>query len=80
MSALIQTDRLHLRLIDPDHDAADMLALLNEPGFIRHIADRGVRTLAQAYSERPVTLIRVIYALRDSKIRSFADAFRVRKS
>lgn len=48
MSAVIQTDRLHLRLIDPDHDAADMLALLNEPGFIRHIADRGVRTLAQA--------------------------------
>jgi len=48
MSAVIQTDRLHLRLIDPDHDAADMLALLNEPGFIRNIADRGVRTLAQA--------------------------------
>jgi RimJ/RimL family protein N-acetyltransferase len=48
MSAVIQTDRLHLRLIDPDHDAADMLALLNEPGFIRYIADRGVRTLAQA--------------------------------
>lgn len=39
-----------------------------------------VRTLAQAYSERPVTLIRVIYALRDSKIRSFADAFKLRKS
>lgn len=37
------------------------------------------RTLAQAYSERPVTLIRVIYALRDSKIRSFADAFKLRK-
>jgi hypothetical protein len=37
------------------------------------------RTLAQAYSERPVTLIRVIYALRDSKIRSFADAFRLKK-
>ncbi len=48
MSALIQTDRLQLRLIDPDRDAADMLALLNEPGFIRNIADRGVRTLAQA--------------------------------
>lgn len=42
--------------------------------------DRYVRTLAQAYSERPVTLIRVIYALRDSKIRSFADAFKLRKS
>ena|SRR5688572_13953029 len=38
-----------------------------------------VRTLAQAYNERPVTLIRVIYALRDSKIRSFADAFKLRK-
>jgi len=36
--------------------------------------------LAKAYEERPVTLIRIIYALRDSKIRSFADAFRVRKS
>ena len=39
-----------------------------------------VGVLAQAYEERPVTLIRIIYALRDSKIRSFADAFRVRKS
>lgn len=39
-----------------------------------------VRTLLQAYSERPVTLIRVIYALRDSKIRSFADAFKLRRS
>ena len=38
-----------------------------------------VRTLAQAYEERPVTLIRVIYALRDQKIRSFAEAFRLRK-
>lgn len=48
MSNLIQTERLHLRLMDPDRDAADMLALLNEPGFIRNIADRNVRTLAQA--------------------------------
>jgi hypothetical protein len=38
-----------------------------------------VRTLAQAYEERPVTLIRVIYALRDAKIRTFAEAFRLRK-
>lgn len=37
-----------------------------------------VRTLAQAYDERPVTLIRMIYALRDSRIRSFADAFKIR--
>lgn len=39
-----------------------------------------VATLAQAYEQRPVTLIRLIYALRDSKIRSFADAFKLRKS
>ena len=38
-----------------------------------------VAMLAKAYEERPVTLIRIIYALRDSKIRSFADAFRMRK-
>lgn len=35
--------------------------------------------LDTAWSQRPVTLIRVIYALRDQKIRSFADAFRIRK-
>jgi hypothetical protein len=39
-----------------------------------------VETLAQAWDERPVTLIRLIYALRDGKIRSFADAFKLRKS
>ena len=38
-----------------------------------------VRTLAQAYQERPVTLIRMIYALRDTKIQSFADAFKIRR-
>jgi hypothetical protein len=40
---------------------------------------RFVDTLAQAYEQRPVTLIRLIYALRDRKIRSFADAFKLRK-
>ena len=38
-----------------------------------------VATLAKAYEERPVTLFRIIYALRDANIRSFADAFKVRK-
>ena len=38
-----------------------------------------VRMLAQAYKERPVTLFRVIYALRDHKIQSFADAFKLRR-
>ena len=38
-----------------------------------------VSVLARAYTQRPVTLIRIIYALRDSKIQSFADAFKLRK-
>ena len=44
-------------------------------------ADPGghVATLEKVYRERPVTLIRVIYGLRDRKIRSFADAFRLRR-
>ena len=40
---------------------------------------RHVATLAQAWDERPVTLVRLIYALRDHKIRSFAEAFKLRK-
>jgi hypothetical protein len=36
--------------------------------------------LALAYRVRPVTLIRMIYALRDSRIRTFADAFRLRRN
>ena len=38
-----------------------------------------VEKLALAYNQRPVTLIRVIYAFRDSSIKSFAEAFRLRK-
>jgi hypothetical protein len=38
-----------------------------------------IEMLAQAYKERPVTLFRVIYALRDLKIQSFADAFKLKR-
>ena len=38
-----------------------------------------VRMLALAYKERPVTLFRVIYALRDLKLKSFADAFKLKR-
>lgn len=38
-----------------------------------------VAMLAQAYARRPVTLVRIIYALRDGKVESFADAFKLRK-
>lgn len=49
MTVVIETERLQLRLLrDDGADAAAMLELLNDPGFHRHIGDRGVRTLEQA--------------------------------
>lgn len=38
-----------------------------------------IAALEKAYNERPVSLVRLIYALKDEKIRSFADAFKLRK-
>lgn len=43
----IKTERLLLRDITPD-DAAFQLELLNDPGWLENIGDRGVRTLEQA--------------------------------
>jgi hypothetical protein len=40
--------------------------------------DAHVAMLARLYVERPVTLFRLIYALRDAKIKTFADAFKFR--
>ncbi|MET3132502.1 RimJ/RimL family protein N-acetyltransferase [Oxalobacteraceae bacterium GrIS 1.11] len=44
---ILETARLVLRTIDAD-DAAFYLALVNQPTFLRHIGDKGVRTLEQA--------------------------------
>lgn len=41
--------------------------------------DAHMETLARLYVERPVTLFRVIYGLRDKKINTFADAFKLRR-
>jgi hypothetical protein len=38
-----------------------------------------IAALEKAYNERPVSLVRLIYALKEQKIRSFADAFKLRK-
>jgi hypothetical protein len=38
-----------------------------------------VRVLAKLYTERPVTLVRLIYTLREERIRAFADAFKLKK-
>lgn len=44
---ILETARLALREA-VDSDAAFILSLLNSPGFIEHIGDRGVRTEAEA--------------------------------
>jgi len=44
---LLETPRLQLRWLSAD-DGPFILALLNEPSFIRNIGDRGVRTLDAA--------------------------------
>jgi len=74
-------------------DAARYFAVFQAAGLVAVAPDKRVqyrpsdealaghvRTLEQGYRERPVTLIRVIYALRDSSIQSFADAFKLRRS
>jgi len=44
---LLKTPRLRLRELSTS-DAEFMLALLNDPDFIRHVGDRGVRTVESA--------------------------------
>jgi hypothetical protein len=72
------------RALDPGKHAEALRAagLLDEALRYRPASEAlgtHVEVLAQAWEERPVTLIRLIYALRDGKIRSFADAFKLRK-
>ena len=44
---LMETERLRLRGVTVD-DAELMLAVWNDPAFIRNVADRGIRTVADA--------------------------------
>jgi hypothetical protein len=60
--------------------------LVEQPGPDRflfrpasHELAEAAAALLQAYDERPVSLIRAIYAQADHPIQSFADAFRLRK-
>jgi hypothetical protein len=76
-----------------DAEAAKYLETFQARGLVVTTDDRRVQyrpgsedlrmygdMLALAYKERPVTLIRMIYALRDSRIQTFADAFKLRRS
>lgn len=85
--------KVRLSLNIPDAEAGRYVELFQSRGLVEVRADRRMRyrpasealarhveALARAFTERPVTLIRMIYALRDAKIRSFADAFRLSRS
>ena len=75
----------------PEADAQRSLALFASHGLVagdgecyryapvNDELDAAVGALVRAYNERPVTLLRTIYAPKDEKIRSFADAFRLKK-
>lgn len=58
---LIKTDRLRLRAITID-DTELMLAVWNDPAFMRNVLDRGIRTPEQARE-----------ALREGALKLFAD-------
>ena len=82
--------KLRPALAIPDAEAARYMETFQASGLLvpasgnrvqyrpasRELASQAT-VLAQAYAERPVTLIRMIYALRDAKIRSFAEAFKL---
>ncbi|MGD2128221.1 MAG: GNAT family N-acetyltransferase [Lysobacterales bacterium] len=55
------TRRLRLRWMTED-DAALALAVWNDPDFVRHVGDRGIRTLAEARQ-----------AMRDGLLKLYAD-------
>jgi RimJ/RimL family protein N-acetyltransferase len=60
MTEILRTERLRLRLADA-RDAAFYLELVNDPDFIAHIGDRGLRTLeaaVKAIEEGPVAMQR----------------------
>jgi hypothetical protein len=68
----------------------EYLALFKAKGLVKDMPDarfqfapastelaEAVAALSHAYNERPVSLIRTIYAFADSRIRSFADTFKL---
>lgn len=85
-------DRLRPSAIS-DATARRYLTLFQERGLVAASAAGGlyryspsspgedacVQALMRVFNARPVTMVRMIYALRDEKIRSFADAFRIKK-
>jgi hypothetical protein len=79
--ALGHIDRAAVIRILRDLEAAHVV--LESDGAYRYAPSPGdadaVRSLMDMYNSRPVTLVRAIYA-RPTPVKSFADAFRLRRS
>ena len=45
---ILETERLNLREVDSAVDAEFILELLNSPGFLKYIGDRGIRDVGQS--------------------------------
>lgn len=62
---------------------AGLLRFQADGSFVYDPPSEAARTavieLARAYDERPVTLVRTIYSIANVKLRSFADAFRLKR-
>ena len=54
----LQTERLRLRRLDLD-DAGLMLAVWNDPAFVRHVGDRRIRTVDEARQTLTDTVLRL---------------------
>ena len=77
----------------PEPVVGESLALLRAQGILSDGTDgkilcqpdspaveTAIGLLLRAYNERPVTLIRTVYAIADAKkIQAFADAFKIKK-
>jgi hypothetical protein len=64
------------------HDLQSVHLISESDGVYRYVANTrdadGVRQLIEMYNTRPVTLVRAVYA-RLSPVKTFADAFRIRR-
>lgn len=82
--AELRVSRLVLETCLADLESAGLVGRDPSDGMWRYsprfdALREGVKELAVAYNERPVTLVRAIYARPATPIQSFADAFRIRK-
>jgi hypothetical protein len=77
----LQTVEAHVNALG----ARGLLTMVNQQplmckhGPLSEELDRGVQELVKTYLERPVSLIKMVYERPKEQIKTFADAFRLKK-